>query len=84
MMELKTNNTITNIAKVQCDRCGYQRELEISKANAENILINKIDAYSINLKGQKLKEYSSLKYYICDDCWNDLIDFFVLEEEVEE
>lgn len=83
-MAPKANNTITNIAKVKCDRCGYQSELEVTKANADEILINKIDAYSINLKGQKLEEYGNLKYYICSDCWNDLIEFFDLEEEGEE
>ena len=77
---LKTNNTITNISKVQCDRCGYQSELEISKTNEGKILINRIDAYSVNPKGQKLDEYSNLKYYICDNCWNDLLEFFDSEE----
>lgn len=80
----KANNTIINIAKVKCDRCGYQSELEISKANADKVLINKVDVYSINFKGQKLEEYSNLKNYICDDCWNDLIKFFDLKEEVED
>ena len=75
-MTSKVNNTITKVAKIKCDRCGYQNELEISKANEDEILINEVDAYSINLKGQKLEEYSNLKYYICDDCWNDLIKFF--------
>ena len=83
-MTPKTNNTITNISKVQCDRCGHQSELEISKTNEGKILINRIDAYSVNLKGQKLDEYSNLRYHICDDCWNDLIEFFDSEEEEEE
>ena len=83
-MASKTNNTIINTAKIKCDRCGYQSELEVAKANENKVLINKVDAYSIDLKGQKLEEYSNLKYYICDDCWNDLIKFFDSKEEVEE
>ena len=83
-MASKTNNTIINTAKIKWDRCGYQNELEISKANADEILINKVDAYSIDFKGQKLEEYSNLKYYMCNDCWNDLLEFFDSEGEVEE
>lgn len=75
---------IERISRSKCCRCKSLKEVEMTIDNNDTPLINKISLNSLNYKGQIIEELVGGNYYICDDCWNDLIDFFKGEDKNEE
>lgn len=67
---------ITNVAKAKCDRCGYINEVEMLEGNIDTPLINVVCLDTLDYNGLLLEGLSGSNYYICNDCWNDLLDFF--------
>lgn len=67
---------IERISRSKCCRCKSLKEVEMTIDNNDTPLTNKISLNTLNYKGQIIEELSGENYYICDDCWNDLLDFF--------
>ena len=64
------------IYRSQCERCGLVNEIEENGEDLDTPMINTVTLSSLNYKGEIIKELEGDKYYICDDCWNDLLNFF--------
>lgn len=64
------------ISEAKCCRCGYVNKVENIAKNKDTPLINEITLSSLNADGVLIPEFEGDKYYICDDCWNDLLTFF--------
>lgn len=69
------NNRIKKRYYIICDRCG--RETYGEESTPKDIsFINIISATTVNYKGEVIEDIEQPDdLYICDDCWNDYIDF---------
>ena len=64
---------IEHLARATCDRCGSTSLSSLN--NAKEPVINRLKVDSINGNNMVITEIDKIETYICDDCWNDLLDF---------
>ena len=67
---------IKNIARAKCTRCGVENEVEMITENGTIPLISKVILEPLDYVGRPIEELQGEEYYICDDCWNETLDFF--------
>ena len=65
---------IKKVYESDCCRCGIT--CRVANNDTKIPLINKITLSSLNIHGEVIPELEGGEYYICDDCWNDLLRFF--------
>ena len=73
---------IERISRSKCCRCKSLKEVKMIIGNNDTPIINEVILNTLNYKGQIIEDLVGEKYYICDDCWNDLLDFFKNKDTV--
>lgn len=69
------NNRIKTRYYIICDRCGSETYAE-EGTQSDISFINIISTTTVNYKGEAIEDIDQPDdLYICDDCWNDYIDF---------